>query len=325
MARTASAAVEDLTTDDNDIDVDEVEGVGATAPVLPLPPGAPVAGAGSAAAASTSSAAASSLASFPPPPAPKRQRSTIAGGAVTIERLDLPGGVLDDSILARVAAIAQQLNCVGCDGRGLAAGVADKLPYGCSYRDRRRMPPANKFAVPEHRSKPGTIDVRRPPGGGVAPGRPLVINLFAQWEMGAPGKYNRVQPCPPSDSAATRTQWFRQCLAAIGALDPPLPSIAFPCEIGCGLAGGDWRAYEAMIVEFATAHPETHVTIARWVGGGGGGGDDDGGSGSGRGGGGSGRGGRGGGRGGGGGGGRGGNCFKCGQPGHWSNACPRAL
>ena len=43
---------------------------------------------------------------------------------MTIERLDLPGGVLDDSILVRVAAIAQQCNCVGCDGRGLAAGVA---------------------------------------------------------------------------------------------------------------------------------------------------------------------------------------------------------
>jgi hypothetical protein len=83
-----------------------------------------------------------------------------------------------------------------------------------------------------------------------------------------------------------------------------------------------------MIVEFATAHPETHVTIARWVGGGGGGGGDDGGSGRGRGGGGGGSGrggGRGRGRGGGGGGGRDGNCFKCGQPGHWSNACPRAL
>jgi hypothetical protein len=44
------------------------------------------------------------------------------------------------------------------------------------------------------------------------------------------------------------------------------------------------------------------------------------------GGGGSGRGvGRGRGRGGGGGGGRVGNCFKCGQPGHYTNACPRAL
>jgi hypothetical protein len=75
-------------------------------------------------------------------------------------------------------------------------------------------------------------------------------------------QYNRVQPCPPSISAATRTQWFRQCLAAIGALDPPLPSIDFPCEIGCGLAGGVWPACD-VIVEFATAHPETHVIIAR--------------------------------------------------------------
>ena len=83
----------------------------------------------------------------------------------TIHRLDLHGGVLDDSILARVEAIAQQSNCVGCDGRGLAEGVAKKFSYGCSYKDRRRMAPQFKFAVPEDRGKPGTIDVRRPPGG----------------------------------------------------------------------------------------------------------------------------------------------------------------
>jgi len=41
----------------------------------------------------------------------------------TIHRLDLHGGVLDDSILARVEAIAQQSNCVGCDGRGLDSGL----------------------------------------------------------------------------------------------------------------------------------------------------------------------------------------------------------
>ena len=75
--------------------------------------------------------------------------------ATGITYLKLPGGVLDDSILARVDAIVQQLNCVGCDGRGLAEGVRSKLPYGCSYAGRRRMPPQNKFAVPEDRATLG--------------------------------------------------------------------------------------------------------------------------------------------------------------------------
>ena len=48
------------------------------------------------------------------------------------------------------------MRSVGCDGRGLADGVAKKLPYGCSYAARRRMPPQNKFAVPEDRAVLGT-------------------------------------------------------------------------------------------------------------------------------------------------------------------------
>ena len=71
----------------------------------------------------------------------------VPAAAPQISHVTLPGGVLDDSLLARVDAIAQQSNCVGCDGRGLAQGVADKFPWACSYAQRRRMPPAKKFAI----------------------------------------------------------------------------------------------------------------------------------------------------------------------------------
>jgi len=47
-------------------------------------------------------------------------------------------------------------SCVGCDGKGLAAGVRDKLPYGCSYADRRQMP-GKRFAVLEHRAVLGLL------------------------------------------------------------------------------------------------------------------------------------------------------------------------
>jgi len=91
---------------------------------------------------------------------PKRARQgepSSAADRAPLSFLALPGGVLDDSVLGRVDAIAQQSNCVGCDGRGLAEGVAKKLPYGCSYADRRRMPPQNKFAVPEDRAQLGGL------------------------------------------------------------------------------------------------------------------------------------------------------------------------
>ena len=110
--------------------------------------------------------------------------------------VDLTDGVLDDSILSRVEAICQQLNCVGCDGMGLAEGVAKKLPYGCPYRDRRPQLPG-KFAIQQDRAKPGTIDVRKPSGGATsASGRPIVINKFAQWDLDPAEKYDRVKPAP---------------------------------------------------------------------------------------------------------------------------------
>ena len=168
-----------------------------------------------------------------PSPTIKRVRHTQPTAAPRLERLDLAGGVLDPSILERVTHIAQQNNCVGIDGRGLAAGVAAALAYGCPYADRTPMAPANKFAIEADRATPGTIEVRMPPVGTSGPGRPGVICMFAQWEMGPPGKYNRVKPAPRSDDAATRERWFAQCLEHIGELQPPhRPStIAFPHEV----------------------------------------------------------------------------------------------
>ena len=143
--------------------------------------------------------------------------------------------------------------------------------------------------------------------------RPMVINMFAQWEMGAPGKYNRVSPAPPSDEAAARQGWFQDGLDHIARMDPPPASIAFPEQIGCGLAGGNWSVYEAMLTKFAERNPHIRVIIARLPSG-----DSRAGRGRGRGGGSS-----SGGGGRGGGGGAGGACFKCGQFGHWANQCPQ--
>ncbi|KAL1500348.1 hypothetical protein AB1Y20_013012 [Prymnesium parvum] len=200
----------------------------------------------------------------PPPQSPAAVGGPSSSSACPLELASLPGGVLDPTILSRVDAIAQQSNCVGCDGRGLAEAIAKTLPYGCSYKQRRRMPPANKFAVPGDRAVPGTIDVRRPPATLFgAKQSPMVINMFAQWEMGVPGRYNRVQPSPPSDSARQRESWFAQCLQAISELRPKPRSIAFPHQIGCGLAGGNWDRYESMLMTFAQANPDVNVIVCR--------------------------------------------------------------
>ena len=154
------------------------------------------------------------------------------------------------------------------------------------------MPPGNKFAIQEDRARPGTIDVRRGPSG-----TPLVINMFSQYEMGGPGKYRRVEfPPGVTDLAPQREKWFASCLKAVAELPTASRprSVAFPYQIGCGLAGGNWERYARMIADFAAANLDIAVTIAVLGAGGG-------------------RGGRGGGRRGGrgrGGGGRAGACFQ---------------
>lgn len=236
-----------------------------------------------------------------PAAAPRASEPCIAAAVdVTpvVRKRFLPGGILEPSLLEQVEAIAQQANCVGCDGRGLAEAIARALPYGCTYRERRRQPPSNKFALPQDRATPGTIAVRRPPN--TRPGKPAVISMFAQWEMGAAGKYYRVKPPEgtPPDSALNRERWFEECLERIGKLDPPFRSIAFPSEIGCGLAGGSWPKYEAMIAQFALRHPHIEVNVVKWTGGGHRGRDAQQ---------------------------RGapsGACFKCGAAGHWAARCP---
>ena len=191
-----------------------------------------------------------------PPPLPPAAAASSAHGQ--LQRCALPGGLLDQSLLRRVDAIAQQCNCVGCDAAGLAEALPKVLPYGNSYADRRRMPTAKQFSVRADRAKPGTIDVRAPPVP--APGFPTVINMFAQWEKGKAGAYNRVQPSPKEDNAV-RERWFRECLHAIVELRPRPASIAFPHRIGCGLAGGSWEAYDAMLASFAREHPDIEVLV----------------------------------------------------------------
>ncbi|KAJ1618206.1 hypothetical protein T492DRAFT_849500 [Pavlovales sp. CCMP2436] len=176
-----------------------------------------------------------------------------------LERRTLAGGVLNRGLLGEIAAIVQQCNSIGCDGRGLSQEISDALPYGCPYRVRGRAVGC-RFAAPDQRAAPGTIDARADPLLGGA----TVINLFAQWEMGAPLKYNRVPP-PRGvrDSKPQRAAWFKECLDQVSLLRPLPASIAFPENIGCGLGGGDWGTYERLVIEFAKRNPDVRIIIVK--------------------------------------------------------------
>jgi hypothetical protein len=66
--------------------------------------------------------------------------------------------------------------------------------------------------------------------------------------MGKAGKYNRVQQTPAGDTSKARERWFEEGLVALGK--ERFRSIAFPCEIGCGLAGGKWRRHAASLQRY---------------------------------------------------------------------------
>lgn len=122
--------------------------------------------------------------------------------------------------------IAHQCNCRSTKGSGLYRSIADKYPESDIY-SRRTV-----------RDTPGTIQVFS-----------KVICMFAQ-DM--PGKNNNDEP---------RLDWFADCLVEIGRLD--ISSVAFPYNVGCGLAGGTWSDYEGLINAFAEMYPNIRVSIVK--------------------------------------------------------------
>ena len=170
------------------------------------------------------------------------------------------GGVLvrveGDLLDSDAEFIAQQCNCKTDYALGLAKLIFDRYKHADIYSGKRPVARA-----------PGTVDVR---GGGVD-GRRGVLNMFGQYSPGKPksarggGAAQRARSSAhPPETRAVRKAWFSSCLGALLALSPRPRSIAFPHQIGCGLAGGDWSEYEAMLADFAAAMgPECVVSIVK--------------------------------------------------------------
>lgn len=134
--------------------------------------------------------------------------------------------VINKSILnADEQYIAHQCNCMSKTSAGLAKSLFDKFPY------------ANVYSQRTSPDKLGTIKIC---GDGIY--KRYVINMFAQYYPGK-SKYD-------NDSVKIRLKAFENCLAQISLIND-LESIAFPYNIGCGLAGGDWDAYLGLIEKFS--------------------------------------------------------------------------
>jgi hypothetical protein len=161
-----------------------------------------------------------------------------------------------DLMTAPEELLVHQCCCTAVRAHGLSAAVAARFPHADPYAARAPMGSRN-MAIPEHRPAPGTLLVL----GDGSEGKRRVVALFGQVAMGKPGRYD-AGGVP--DAPADRLRYFRAGMAALAALRPA--SLALPWRIGCGLAGGDWRAYWAELAAFAAAHPAVRVALYRLPG-----------------------------------------------------------
>lgn len=140
-----------------------------------------------------------------------------------------------DIVRATEKYICHQCNCVTNRAAHLAAYVFQHFPHADIYKERR---------FPHHPvpgGMPGDIVV-----SGGSDGHRLVIAMLGQYYPGKPRF-----PDSSRDGYDARQEYFAECLRKIARI-PDLGSVAFPYQVGCGAAGGDWPTYLSMIEGFAS-------------------------------------------------------------------------
>ena len=128
--------------------------------------------------------------------------------------------------------IGHQCNCVTRNARGLAESIFTKYPYANDYHRERKV---------------GTYHIH----GNGSRGQRWVVNLFGQYR--------------PGDSPIEREQritWLRTALESfLHHVSHRKVTLGLPYLIGCGLAGGDWNVYYAMLQELASHYPNVKITL----------------------------------------------------------------
>lgn len=161
-----------------------------------------------------------------------------------------------DILEVKTGYILQQCNCVTVSPHGLSADLEAKFPGTCPYLLRTRGPYGN-FAREEDHDIPGSVSIVQNEGG------PAIVNIFGQVSPGKPGCWyaNLIKD---RDSAGARLGYFREGLLALIDYfegDEGEIEIAVPYRIGCGLAGGDWKKYYALLEEFEKNCRENNLQV----------------------------------------------------------------
>lgn len=141
--------------------------------------------------------------------------------------------------------IAHQCNCISQKASGLAKTLFEVFPWCNIYSE--RVPINHRDFHPDC---PGAISVH-----GNGKNQRYIINMLGQLWPGRP-KY----PRDKIDGYKAREEYFKQCIKEITKIEN-LESIAFPVNIGCGFAGGNWTIYKKSIETFAKVRSDVEVVL----------------------------------------------------------------
>lgn len=127
--------------------------------------------------------------------------------------------------------IGHQCNCVTRNAKGLAEAIFSKYPYANDYHTERKV---------------GTYRIY-----GNGKDQRWIVNLFGQYGPGdAPRERER------------RVFWLQSALESfLHHISHHRVTLGLPYLIGCGLAGGDWNVYSAMLHELAVKYPNVKITL----------------------------------------------------------------
>ena len=145
--------------------------------------------------------------------------------------------------------IVQQLNCLCVKPHGLSAAISEKYPYANIYKQRRQLFTKN-LAIPEDRGVPGHITWSDS-------NNPIIVGLYGQYDFGKAYPKSYRPKHDPVETRQLREEWFKQALDNLKFkiekenMNHDKIVIAFPYQIGCGLAGGNWTNYEKMLQDFS--------------------------------------------------------------------------
>ncbi len=161
--------------------------------------------------------------------------------------------ITGDLLGVKKGFIVQQTNCVTTRGAGLAGAIEKRFKFCNVYKKR-----INKDGSVTQ-SEPGTYEVFVNPESDEDP---VVVCLMAQFAPGSSGNYLKgyITPEGVLDTYIQRLQWFHESMSkflhvcARNKVDFRVEPVCIPYHIGCGLAGGDWKAYENLLHQIEREH-----------------------------------------------------------------------